>query len=422
MPLANNISLCVITGQFVDYQGNAIAGQIKFTLSKILLDAIADQIIVPSTITATFDSNGSFTTTLPATDDPDLSETFTYAVEESFSGGRSYTLTLPSINPQSRTNLCTNPSAESNVSLTTAVNGTVDSNYANFLVGTTPTNGASFAFTSTGGVGGLYWDRIPVTTNLSYAWSGSLKNVNTAGNFQAGIRWYTAQTGGSLVGTSLGTAAGLSTSAWTRLNVVATAPATATHAEPFFYSVGSLTSTTSLYIDACLFEQASSVKSFFDGFTTNIGGNPYWLGTPNLSASVFPEFGGLINYATISPAFTISPTYTTFVNFNQWDTLNSTVQTLDGYIDQTNLQFNIPNPVYEDFNFKLYSHLAANYTYATLKSGPFILTNADIAPFIAIAQSNQSAAEASNASAQVSLSQIDTEEKVSLHPFFVTGG
>jgi hypothetical protein len=422
MPLANNIALSVISGQFVDYQGNGVAGQVKFTLSKTLLDAIADQIIVPSTITATLDSNGSFTTTLPATDDPDLSEVFTYFVEESFAGGRSYSISLPAINPQTRTNLCTNPSAESNVSLTTPVNGAVDSNYSNFETGTTANSGASFAFTSTGGVGGLYWNRIPVTTNLSYAWSGSLKNVDAAGNFQAGIRWYTAQTGGTLVSTSLGTSTALSTSAWTRLSVIATAPATATYAEPFFYSVSSLTNATSLYIDACLFEQASSVKTFFDGFTTNIGGNPYWLGTPNLSASVFPEFGGLINYATISPTFTITPTYTTFPNVNEWATLDSTVQTMDSYIDQPNTQFAILNPPYQTLPLKTYSYLAANYTYATLKSGPFVIVNADLVPYIAIAQSYQSAAEASNASAQLSLSQIVTDDKVSLHPFFVTGG
>lgn len=422
MPLANNISLTTINGQFVDYQGNGIAGQIKFTLSQTLLDAIADQIIVPSTITATLDANGSFSTTLPATDDPDLSETFTYLVEESFAGGRSYSISLPAINPQNRTNLCTNPSAESNVTLTTPVNGLVDSNYVNFLVGITASSGASFAFTSSGGVGGLYWDRIPVTANLSYAWSGSLKNVNTAGNFQAGIRWYTAQTGGTLVATSLGTASGLSTSAWTRLNVVATAPATATHAEPFFYSVSSLTSTTSLYIDGCLFEQASTVKSFFDGYTTGIGGNPYWLGTPNLSVSVFPEFGGLINYSTISPSFTINPVYNFFPNASQWDLLNSTVQTLDGYIDQPNTRFTLFNPSYTNIGIKTYAQLAAGYTYATLKSGPLILTDADITPFIPIAQGNQSAAEASLVSAQLSLSQIETEATVSLHPFFVTGG
>lgn len=95
MPIAGNITLITVSGQYVDFQGNAIAGQIRFTLSEVLRNQIADQIVVPSTISATLDSNGSFSVVLPATNDPEFSQIFTYSVEEAFAGGRIYTISLP---------------------------------------------------------------------------------------------------------------------------------------------------------------------------------------------------------------------------------------------------------------------------------------------------------------------------------------
>ena len=95
MALASNVTLATVRGTFVDYQGNPIAGQVKFTMNTVLRNQLADQIIIPSTITVTLDTNGSFLTQLPISDDADLTPTgFTYAVEESFAGGRSYTLTF----------------------------------------------------------------------------------------------------------------------------------------------------------------------------------------------------------------------------------------------------------------------------------------------------------------------------------------
>ena len=51
--------------------------------------------IVPSTIAVTLDSNGSFTTNLPSTNDTDVIPEFEYTVEEAFPDGRTYTITLP---------------------------------------------------------------------------------------------------------------------------------------------------------------------------------------------------------------------------------------------------------------------------------------------------------------------------------------
>lgn len=95
MALAGNVSLVTVTGTYVDFEGSPIAGQVIFRVPKTLRNMLADQILVPSALYATLDANGQFSVTLPATDDPDFHETFTYTVTESFAGGRTFTITLP---------------------------------------------------------------------------------------------------------------------------------------------------------------------------------------------------------------------------------------------------------------------------------------------------------------------------------------
>lgn len=91
MAIANNVTLTTVEGTFVDFRGQPIAGQVKFTLDAVLRNAIADQIIIPSTITVTLDATGSFSVQLPVTDDPDIApQGFKYSLEESFAGGRTY--------------------------------------------------------------------------------------------------------------------------------------------------------------------------------------------------------------------------------------------------------------------------------------------------------------------------------------------
>jgi hypothetical protein len=97
MALTPNLSTVTVGGQYVDVAGNPIAGQIKFTPRAILVDTSGDQVIVNRTITVDLDANGEFTVVLPVTDDADISPVdFTYRVEEAFSGGRVYDITLPS--------------------------------------------------------------------------------------------------------------------------------------------------------------------------------------------------------------------------------------------------------------------------------------------------------------------------------------
>lgn len=97
MPLTPNLTTVTVGGQYVDVAGNAIAGQVKFTPRTILTDTTYNQIVIPKTITVDLDATGTFTVVLPATDDTDVSPTgFTYYVEESFTGGRTYDITVPS--------------------------------------------------------------------------------------------------------------------------------------------------------------------------------------------------------------------------------------------------------------------------------------------------------------------------------------
>lgn len=95
MALGANINTVTINGNYVDYEGNPIQGQIRFTLGDVLRSGIDDQMVAPSSIVVAL-SSGAFSVTLPATNDPDVvPNPFTYTVEESFPGGRTYTISIP---------------------------------------------------------------------------------------------------------------------------------------------------------------------------------------------------------------------------------------------------------------------------------------------------------------------------------------
>jgi hypothetical protein len=95
MALPTNLSTVTITGSYVDYSGDAITGQITFTLGDVLRSGIDNVMVVPSTVVVPL-VNGSFTATLPATNDPDvIPNPYTYTVVESFVGGRTYTISVP---------------------------------------------------------------------------------------------------------------------------------------------------------------------------------------------------------------------------------------------------------------------------------------------------------------------------------------
>jgi len=100
MPLPGNITTITLTGQYIDFTGSAIAGQIKITMPEFLLNAAANRMIVPSTITQVLDADGAFSIVVPISNDADLdvfddaNDTFAYTFEESFIGGATYEITL----------------------------------------------------------------------------------------------------------------------------------------------------------------------------------------------------------------------------------------------------------------------------------------------------------------------------------------
>ena len=95
MALASSLTTVTITGNYVDYEGSAIQGQVRFTLGDVLRNGTDDQMVAPSSIVVPL-SAGAFSVTLPATNDPDIvPNPFTYTVEESFPGGRTYTISVP---------------------------------------------------------------------------------------------------------------------------------------------------------------------------------------------------------------------------------------------------------------------------------------------------------------------------------------
>ena len=95
MALGASLSTVTITGTYINYAGDAIEGQIRFQNSEVLRNGTDDQMVAPSVVVVPLIA-GAFSVTLPATNDPDVvPNPYTYAVEESFAGGRSYTISIP---------------------------------------------------------------------------------------------------------------------------------------------------------------------------------------------------------------------------------------------------------------------------------------------------------------------------------------
>jgi hypothetical protein len=95
MAIGPSVTTVTVEGAYVDFEGNNIQGQIRFTLGDVLRNGTDDQIVAPSSIVVPL-SAGAFSVSLPATNDPDvIPNPFVYTVEESFPGGRSYTISVP---------------------------------------------------------------------------------------------------------------------------------------------------------------------------------------------------------------------------------------------------------------------------------------------------------------------------------------
>jgi hypothetical protein len=95
MALGPNLTTVTITGNYVDFEGTPIEGQIRFSIGEVLRNGTDDQMVAPSSVVVPL-SSGAFSVTLPATNDPDVvPNPFVYSVEESFPNGRTYDITIP---------------------------------------------------------------------------------------------------------------------------------------------------------------------------------------------------------------------------------------------------------------------------------------------------------------------------------------
>lgn len=97
MALSPDISTCTLTGTYVDINGNPEAGSVRFTPICNVIDTDQNQIVVSQAITDVLDGNGAFSVVLPVTNDADYTPNpIAYRVEELFTGGRDFYVTLPS--------------------------------------------------------------------------------------------------------------------------------------------------------------------------------------------------------------------------------------------------------------------------------------------------------------------------------------
>jgi len=95
MALGSNLTTVTVTGSYVDFEGNPIQGQVRFSIGEVLRNGTDDQMVAPSSVVVPL-SSGSFSVLLPATNDPDVvPNPFVYTVEESFPNGRTYEITIP---------------------------------------------------------------------------------------------------------------------------------------------------------------------------------------------------------------------------------------------------------------------------------------------------------------------------------------
>jgi hypothetical protein len=95
MALGPNLTTVTLTGSYVNFEGTAIEGQVRFSIGEVLRNGTDDQMVAPSSVVVPL-SSGSFSVSLPATNDPDVvPNPFVYTVEESFPNGRTYEISLP---------------------------------------------------------------------------------------------------------------------------------------------------------------------------------------------------------------------------------------------------------------------------------------------------------------------------------------
>lgn len=79
----------IVKGKYTNLDGSAASGKVTFTPRALRIVAIQNEtVVIPRPLSVALDITGSFSITLPATDDPDISPlNFTYSVVEDINGG-----------------------------------------------------------------------------------------------------------------------------------------------------------------------------------------------------------------------------------------------------------------------------------------------------------------------------------------------
>jgi hypothetical protein len=187
-----------------------------------------------------------------------------------------------------RTNLVTNPSLETNTTNWASTGSTTFTRITtDAYIGS-----ASGRVTTTGlgqmGARIMGTSRIPVIASQVFTGSVFVKDESTNAQFRNEIYWYNS--GGSLLSITTGSATTVSSSAWTRISLSATAPTNATMAMLVCQTSTNVVASRSALFDAALFEQASTLGDYFDGSTAPVSNfdadKTYsWSGTANASTS-----------------------------------------------------------------------------------------------------------------------------------------
>lgn len=189
-----------------------------------------------------------------------------------------------------RTNLITNPSFETDVSLTTIAapaGATISRSTAQSFVGSASCAGTTGATAGSMIFGTSTTNRLSVVGEQTYTASLYVRSATVTRSARVRILWYNAA--GANITTSDGVNSTTSTSAWQRRSVSATAPATAVTAVVQLVVISASTTETH-FLDAILFEAGSVLLPYFDGtyadpysgYTLTTQG---WNGTTNNSTS-----------------------------------------------------------------------------------------------------------------------------------------
>jgi hypothetical protein len=143
--------------------------------------------------------------------------------------------------------------------------------------------------------------RMSVVAGAVFTASGYMRDNSTLVSWKAGINWYTALSGGSLISQSIGTVTAITSAGWTRLSVTATAPAGALGAQVFFITDTAPATSSTAYLDAVLFEQSANLNAYYTG----IAGTTT---TPD-SITVYRQVNGDTQQVRGSVAVSVSGSY-----------------------------------------------------------------------------------------------------------------